>query len=751
MGPGDGAAPLVSVIIPVFNAELFVRRCLDSVIGQTMPDFEIIAVNDGSTDTSPEILREYEATEPRLRVIDQANAGQGVARNRALDLAAGHYVLFVDSDDFIESVTLQVTTERAEQDRSDLVHFDWKLYSPSADRSRQYHYYNADPFWHKRTLEGIECDELLRVQNFYSVSNLYRRSFLNAHGIRFEEGRIYEDNPFVLHAVNRAQRVSLVHSPLYIINPHEESTTRSNTDSDKHYRDHIYAIRRSFELLDRRNPRAAAYLAAYHIKKIGAYYERRIPRRYRRAYIRDFVDILHEAKAMIPPNTAANKPTRLSVWLGVFERKRYALFQAVIVGKNEVMPRYKRAKARLRRMKHRREKRGAWSEALETALQTPVIPNSISFLGMDFRYAGNSRYLFDEIIADHRFSDCEIRFVTHDQRVDSRYRVAPGSVETNVLLARSEVVIAESWIPPKVRKHRDSTWIQLWHGTPLKRMLFDSHEPRIIWNRRHHKINKYRDIQNWDYLVVDSEAAVAKFQTSFLFDPEKMIRSGYPRVKYLLEHDDDRDLKRSIRRELGIADDYDGKVLLYAPTWRDYNYGRAGDEVDHEYVLDLERLAARLGEGWIVLFHDHGYLSSKTSIANPRCVDASAVETQDLLLVSDAVVSDYSSIVFDALAIDRSVVMYAPDQERFEEYRGLYADIWDDFAACVTRTPEGVPELLARGEQEGRGPSTRGDSFCGVRDADDLILRLLSCTSNGGVRTAREPMALPSEAPGMRR
>ena len=693
--PTSGEAlPLVTVIIPVYNCEDFLRRCLDSVFDQTMQDFEVIAVNDGSTDSSLDILCEYEAAHRNLRVIDQANAGQGAARNRAIDLARGEYILFVDSDDFIERVTLQVTTERAEEDQSDMVHFDWKLYAP--DRPGQSHYYNADPFWHKRVLEGIECDELLRVQNFYSVSNLYRRSFLLEHGIKFEEGRIYEDNPFVVHAVNRAQLVSMVHSPLYTINPHPESTTRSNTKTDKHYRDHIYAIRRSFELLDKRNHRSVTYLAAYHIKKMGPYYQSRIPRKYRRAYIREFVDILYEVGIEIPPATSANKPTVLSVKLGVFEKRRYTLFQSIIVGKNVVMPRYKKAKAKLRKLKHRNDKSSAWSAELENALARPITQGTIAFLGLDFKYAGNSRYLFEELIADPQFADADIKFVTTDTRVEPRYRLQPNLLSTNVTLATSQVVIAESWIPPSVRKHKDSTWIQLWHGTPLKRMLFDSHEPRIIWNRRHHKTNKFRDIQNWDYLLVDSPIAADKFETAFLFPRERMIHAQYPRVEFLLRERENKELKLSIRRTVGISDGDPRKIILYAPTWRDHNYGRNLDLQDFDYSINLAVFSQMLHNNWIVLVHDHSYLSSIASGSADNVIDASNIEIQELLLACDVVVSDYSSLIFDAFALKTPVVLHTKDQKTFEENRGLYSDIWKKLPVDIVTTDVAVVECIER-------------------------------------------------------
>lgn len=670
-------SPLVSVIVPVFNGEQFLARCLDSIFAQTMPDFEVLVVNDGSTDATASILAEYAAAHPELTVIEQANAGQGAARNRALGKARGEFVLFVDADDFIERVTLQVTTERALEDESDLVHFDWKLYTPGVGRPGDVHYYNADPFWHKRVLVGLECDELLRVQNFYSVTKLYRRSFLEASAIRFEEGRIYEDNPFVLQAVNRAQKASLVHSPLYTIDPHPESSTRSHTETDKHVRDHLYAVRRTFELLDRRNPRAAAYLAAYHVKKIGPYYERRIPKRFRRAYVREFVDILQRAEVVIPEGTSTNAPTRLAVRLKMFERNRAALFQAMVATKNTVMPRYKKAKRWAKRLKHRRSASSAWSAELERALALPILPNTMTFLGLDFKYTGNSRYLYEDVIEDPRFAECEIRFVTADERVPEEYRLDPESPETYTYLARTQLLLAESWIPPRVRKHRDSTWVQLWHGTPLKRMLFDSHEPRIIWNRRHHKINKYRDILNWDYLVVDSPAAAEKFETAFLFDPAKMIRSGYPRVEYLLKQRSEVEPRAGLRQKLCGARHEDTTLVVYVPTWRDVNYGRQDGDFDFEYVLDVTKLADELGESYVVAFHDHGYLATSVAMTHARCVDASGEEIQDLLLAADAVITDYSSVLLDADALGVPTVIFAPDLDQFEEHRGVYPEFHD--------------------------------------------------------------------------
>lgn len=93
--------PLVSIVIPVYNVELYLRECLDSVISQTYHNLEIICVNDGSPDNSLSILEEYAAKDSRIRIISQENAGISVARNTGMDVATGEYIYFLDSDDYI--------------------------------------------------------------------------------------------------------------------------------------------------------------------------------------------------------------------------------------------------------------------------------------------------------------------------------------------------------------------------------------------------------------------------------------------------------------------------------------------------------------------------------------------------------------------------------------------------------------------------------------------------------------------------
>ena len=100
--------PLISVIMPVYNVEQYLRRSIESVLNQTFKDFELICINDGSTDNSLEILNEYATKDPRIQIINQENAGLSCARNSGLEIVQGEYIAFIDSDDFYATNFLEV-------------------------------------------------------------------------------------------------------------------------------------------------------------------------------------------------------------------------------------------------------------------------------------------------------------------------------------------------------------------------------------------------------------------------------------------------------------------------------------------------------------------------------------------------------------------------------------------------------------------------------------------------------------------
>jgi len=129
--------PKVSLLVPICNVERYLRECLDSAVAQTLKDIEIICINDGSTDSSPDIIREYMERDPRVKMIDKANSGYGDSMNRGLEMARGEYVGILESDDFMFEDSLQKLVAKADAEHADVVKGDFYLYWSTPSERRE--------------------------------------------------------------------------------------------------------------------------------------------------------------------------------------------------------------------------------------------------------------------------------------------------------------------------------------------------------------------------------------------------------------------------------------------------------------------------------------------------------------------------------------------------------------------------------------------------------------------------------------
>lgn len=204
----------LSVIVPVYNVERFLRQCLDSVLNQTVEDFEVICIDDGSTDSSPSILREYEEKHANLRVIRQENHGLGYARNVGLEQATGTYVAFVDSDDFVAPEMFANMIAAMEQTSAEVAISNPYLYDHNTRGITPYR--DMLQFYRLSLLGGFSPREHPDVFSFLGAwDKVYQRSFLMKNNIRFPVHRIYEDAPFSYEALALAKTVTVVKECYY--------------------------------------------------------------------------------------------------------------------------------------------------------------------------------------------------------------------------------------------------------------------------------------------------------------------------------------------------------------------------------------------------------------------------------------------------------------------------------------------------------------------------------------------------------
>lgn len=201
--------PKVSIIIPAYNAEKYIERCLNSVVAQTMPDFECIIVDDGSTDKTAEIAKRFVLKDSRFKLlINTENQGQSASRQKALDESSGIYTIHVDSDDWVEPILLDELVPYAESTMADMVIFDWIQSTKEGDI-----YEKQCPL--SLETRTIFC-QMLRPDLHASLCNkLVKRSLYKRYGISFIPGMLMEDQYICLCLLSHPIKVEYLPKALY--------------------------------------------------------------------------------------------------------------------------------------------------------------------------------------------------------------------------------------------------------------------------------------------------------------------------------------------------------------------------------------------------------------------------------------------------------------------------------------------------------------------------------------------------------
>ncbi len=234
--------PKVSVIVPVYNAQKYLERCIDSLIKQSLEDIEIILVDDSSTDSSLSICQDYAKKDKRIKVIHKENEGAGMARNAALKVAAGEYIGFVDSDDFITPDMFKTLCEKAEKYNSDLVmsgvlFVDGNMFSQKGESVRK-DYFAVDTHFETRDelnelrmgIVGAKPEDIDDSKYGMSIwKNLFRHSIIKENNLFFQSERemLSEDALFMIDFISCIKKATGINEAFYSYCRNGESISKS--------------------------------------------------------------------------------------------------------------------------------------------------------------------------------------------------------------------------------------------------------------------------------------------------------------------------------------------------------------------------------------------------------------------------------------------------------------------------------------------------------------------------------------------
>ncbi|GAA1112722.1 bifunctional glycosyltransferase/CDP-glycerol:glycerophosphate glycerophosphotransferase [Kribbella jejuensis] len=626
-------APKFSVVVPCHASRAWLRPCLDSVLGQSFTDFEVIGVDDADPDGSGRILDEYAAVDPRVRAVHlDENVGLGPARNAGLKECRGQYVLFLDADDSYTPGSLQAIAQRIDAtNEPDIVMFDYERM-----------------FWDGRVLGSQRHDAFARegagvftaaerpiFLTFLEVvwNKAYRRAFLTRHGFAFTSG-FYEDAPWTYSTMLTAERIAtldriVVHYRQHRTggNIHATGGRRQWDIFDQYDRVHAF-IQSDPELAGWR--RFAFDRSLDHILAVLAKPERIAPD--------DRAEFFHAAHAFAkrwkPDGYSTDRTARgFKRWLLIHDD--YATYSTL------------KLSARMLQVPSPRKTVG------KLLHRAKLDPNLVAYAAYGFtQYAGNPRAIYEKAaeLAPHLRGV----WVVHNEHLaaipEGVEYVVTGSPAYEKLVGKAKYFVSNTNWPADLEKREGQIHLQTQHGTPLKTVGIDLRRtsPELDVEEL------MREVDRWDFNLSSNRYSSEIWERTYPAYFEE-LEYGYPRNDRLLTAT--LDDVRAIRAGLGYDDSQ--LVILYAPT--------SGDG------LDPAQLELAAGPNAHVLL--------------PKA------PVEDLMLAADVLVSDYSSITFDYANLDRPIVLHVDDDNR----QGTYFDVTEFPPGVIARSADELFAILRSG------------------------------------------------------
>ncbi|AKJ12802.1 glycosyl transferase family A [Streptomyces incarnatus] len=721
--------PRFSIIVPSHGVAARLSQALDSVLGQSFGDLQLIPVCDAADSPAAAVAAGHAERDSRVTPVHSPpSAGLSGARNAGIRAATGAYVLFLDGDDLLLPGALAALDARLTE---------------TADVDVLYAEHERAPWWEgeptnpaaplfagapKGAFAPADRPELTGVQ-LPAWSAAYRRGFLTEHELAFPDS-YFTDLGWGGLTTLAAGRIAVLRRVVV-----------------------RHRLRRQGSRLNLPGPHQHDLLDQVELVLTRAA-ERELPAERTRALFEQlFAQVLK----------TASRPERLPSGHRAFFRRAARLYR-------RHRPAGFRAPGGSLGVQHRLLATGAYSafRALRGANQLAV--NTAEALPRPravrtrLRYARDLHRPLDENLAVYcaywgRGYTCNpaaihakarelaphIRSVflveagqAHAMPKDVEYAVI-GSRRYWEVLARAKYLVNNANFAEGIVKRPGSVHLQTQHGTPLKTMGVDQSTYPVVAARSGSYTKLLGRVDRWDFNLSSNRHSTQMWERAFPGSWEA-LEYGYPRndVYYTATGED----VARVRRELGVPEG--STAVLYAPTHRDHHTG-------FEPGLDLEAFCAAAGEDVVVLLRAHYFYDrGPGGPSDGRIIDVTAHRSaEDVCLAADALVTDYSSIMFDYANLDRPIVVYADDWDVYRETRGVYFDLMAEPPGPVARTPDELAAVFRDGSYAGdRAAALRAafrERFCEFDDgraAERVVRRVL---------LGEPPEALPPVIPPARR
>lgn len=722
--------PLISVIVPIYKVELYLRKCVNSILAQTYQNLEIILVDDGSPDGCGAICDEYARKDSRIRVIHQENAGVSSARNTGIDMALGEYIAFVDPDDWITPDMYECLSRAAEEYHADISICEY--YNCWSGKYSGWHHPTVRTY---KGREGMEALLTLEIAN-YPVNKLYRKELWA--DVRYPDGKIFEDVRTVYKVVEKCETIVSIPEAKYYYRRHGASITNSSQLSNKV--ECILARMEKFEDVADRYPDQRAFM----LKDLMQYafpLRSAICTQGKEAYeevkeeLDAITDFLRRHGDEIIVAHGYGKLGRLSLrYMSRGDRKGWFLSARTdrLFGWKKKISKLKIVAA-WRTMTERAKKYGKLSYYYKWCMRLPIKKAIFMESRGGDDLAGNMFQIAQEAcrrgikvyLSVKQNSLEKVNAILETGSFSGLKIVMFRSRKYYKALGTARYWFTDMCFDYEAVKRPGQVYVNTWHGTPLKALEFD------IKGQRHAMGGGPRDHLKCDYLAVPSKFLFDVLLSSSHVEPlfgGKALNCGYPRNSIFFDTAERQRVKRAMEIE-------DKEVFAYLPTWRDPSGAGIYKEYSMKRILDF--FEERLQDHQILYVKLHNFSKERISYSRYQKVRPfpADVDTYTMLNAVDCLITDYSSVFFDYANTGKKVILFTYDHKEYLKDRGLYFDL-EDMPFPKVRTYEELAAELHTAKDYDDKDFRR--QFC-TYDCANAAAKLLDAVVDGKPACEMEP------------
>ncbi|EMD17245.1 hypothetical protein HMPREF9943_00398 [Eggerthia catenaformis OT 569 = DSM 20559] len=712
----------ISVIIPFDCYENYLKDCLDSLENQTFKDFEALLIANADTYLDQSMLDGYTLN---LRVIPaDASSSTAVKRNIGLNNATGEYVYFLDADDYIAPDALE---------RLAAVSYDVELISGI----RKHTWFKKDVFeamgnqkndeldlkdkdhdqlelvydkmYNENNKDEEKTDVLVQSRNTLndiSVLNiLIKKSLIDKIDLRFnEEFEYYSDVPFVISLVKEAKSFVLAEKAIYVKRKHNDPI---NTPALSQVKD---PAKRFDEFIQ-------AYLYGASIVSSDSYERLSLDEKLLFFYEDTFAKKIHRSEDDDWRNERFKTMGSVLklVHPDVVKASRYRkkLTAAAIEGDLKGAEKIIKRKLAFDKAKKIFQNKNEWNKYLyqHNYKNKPVDSRIIvfeSFRGAS--YSDTPKYIY-EYLAKNYPGEYKFVWVLNDKSYTLPYEgqiVKRFSRKYAYYMGIAKYFVFNTRQPLWFRKREEQIFLETWHGTPLKRLAFDQEE--VTAASPSYKTQFYRQKQEWDFLIAANKFSSDVFRSCFMYDGP-MLETGYPRNDLLKDPDRD-EITIELKKKCGIP--LSKRTILYAPTWRDDEYYGNGS-YKFQIKLNLEMMKKELGDEYVVILRTHYYIADNIDLTGLEDFAYNLSKYDDvteIYLMSDILITDYSSVFFDYAGLRRPMLFFTYDLDKYRDIlRGFYIDMEKELPGPLVYTTEEVINRIKSIDEMNKEYASRYDAF----------------------------------------